>query len=195
MNYYYLVASLPSLSFAAAPHLSFEAFGCLCREHLSAADRRGLEEIERGPDYAGRHPFVRAWQAMDIQLRNALARHRAARRRLDAEPFYRVETGCSAAVERIAAEAFTKNDPLQRERLIDRFRWDEADELAGFNMFAGRAVLAYAVKLGIAERWSGMKEDVGARVAHGIVSGESKRSSVTSDRESGGNQRSVKSDW
>jgi len=169
MNYYYLVAGLPALSFEGSSPLSFAAFSECCRERLSQADWRGLTELGRGPDHRARHPFVRAWNDLEIQLRNALVRHRAARRHLDAEPYCRPHRGHEATVDKTASEAFSKPDPLQRERALDHFRWAAAEKLAGLNMFSGRAVLAYAVRLKIAERWSTMNEDEGAAGVREIV--------------------------
>jgi len=169
MNYYYLAASLPALSFEGPAPLSYASFRDLCSELLSRRDLRGLSDLGKGPDAPSRHPFVREWNDCEIQLRNALVHHRAARRHLEAEPYYRPQLGYEPSIEKMASEAFSKPDPLQRERALDRFRWALVEKLAGLNMFASRAVLAYAVKLRIAERWSTMEENEGAARARDIV--------------------------
>lgn len=169
MNYYYLAASLPALSWDSPPDLSIEAFKNLCRAHLADADWHGLADLDEGLETSSTHPFVREWRNAEIQLRNALVRQRAARHRRDPAPLCRPHSGYDPGVERIVAEAYAKPDPLQRERTLDRFRWQKADELAGLNGFAPRALLAYAVKLKLAERWTTMEDEDGLAIANAIV--------------------------
>jgi hypothetical protein len=40
---------------------------------------------------------------------------------------------------------------------LDHLRWQVLDELAGFNPFAAAAVLAYAVRLRLVERWNRLR--------------------------------------
>ncbi len=160
-SYYFLVASLPSLSLEEPPALTSAGLHALCNSHLNARDMAGLEELRDDSNQAPRHPFTRAWRQIDTQLRNATARARAAARGIDAERYLRPVDSFDAGAETTAAEAYATPSPLDRERVMDRFRWERLGDLAGLDPFSGSAVLAYAGKLAISERWAGMNEDTG----------------------------------
>jgi hypothetical protein len=169
-EYYYLAASLPALVLGETPPLSSARFDDLCREHLAADDREAVEALRdpaRGPCP---HPFVAAWREADTRLRNAVARARATRRRRDPAAYLREQAGVDLFVEKAVADALARPDPLDREMALDRLRWRLADELAGYSPFSSRAVLAYAVKLNLAERWAGLSEDRAQARADAIVS-------------------------
>jgi len=168
MNYYFFAASLPVLALDAPTPFPFDVFKALCAEHLRGRDLKGLEELEEGVR-APRHPFVRAWHDIEGQLRNALAEERASRLQKDAQPYLRPREGFDPAVGRAAAEAFGKTNPLQREQMLDRFRWRQLEALAGFNPFSGSALLAYGVRLKLAERWNRMSEEQGSAKADALV--------------------------
>jgi hypothetical protein len=173
MNYYYLAASLPAVAMGAVPPMDLEAFRNLCSEHLSPRDARALSDLlERDDGPESSHPFVRSWRNRDTRLRNALARLRGQRLQKDAAAFIREAEGFDAQTVSVASEAFAKSDPLQRERAIDAFRWQLIEELAGYNPFAGRAILAYALKLRLAERWAALKEQEGQATAKTIIEQE-----------------------
>ncbi|MFC1453211.1 DUF2764 family protein, partial [Verrucomicrobiota bacterium] len=151
------------------PLISSEAFIALCGEHLTQRDRDAAVALVRGEGSGSNHPFVRAWTDSETRLRNAVARTRAARSGADAEPFLREECGFEADVEPTVAEAFAADTPLERERRLDRFRWQRVEELQGYDPFSTNAVLAYAVKLALAERWAKMDEDEGNRRAEAVI--------------------------
>jgi hypothetical protein len=172
MNYYFLAASLPGLTLEAPPPFSYDQFVALCDGHLRPADRHALTEIEGDASGASRHAVVRDWHRRDVRLRNAIARARAARSQRDATPFLREEQGVDMRVERTVSDAFSKPTPLERERVLDRFRWEQAEELAGLEPFSGRALIAYALKLKLAARWASLDEQRGATRADEIINTE-----------------------
>jgi hypothetical protein len=164
MSCYYLIASLPSLKLTQPPPMTPEAFKALFISQLNERDGKALERLCNGPDYgdgrtAAAHPFVAAWQSREIQLRNAVARSRAERRKTDAAGSLRPHTGFDTFIEDAVEDAFDLPDPLTREQALDRLRWKILDELAGFDPFATPVVLAYVVKLRIAQRWSALNTD------------------------------------
>lgn len=161
MNYYYLIASLPTLSLESAPPMSLDRFRTLCSEHLGDDDLAALDELIGRRAIPTGHPFVADWNDKEVLLRNTLAGVRAARQKRDAAPYLHEVAGSDTAVEKAAHDAFTRGNPLERELALDRFRWHTIDELTGFDPFSPRAVLAYALKLRLAERWAGMSREKG----------------------------------
>lgn len=164
MSCYYLIASLPRLTLDGKPPLSPEDFKSRCRAQLRGRDATAAERLCNGPDFgdpggSADHPFTAAWQARETQLRNAVARARAARRKTDAAGSIRDHAGFDVYIEDAVESAFDLPTPLDREKALDRLRWTILDELAGVAPFAPSVVLAYAVKLRLAGRWAALDEE------------------------------------
>lgn len=172
MNYFYFSASLPNLHLETPPPLSPAQFRQACARHLTVRDRQALDELDQDLDMPSSNTFVAAWKNAEIRLRNAIARLRAARRHRDPTPYLHAPTGPDPAVERAAAEALSKAGPLERELALDRIRWRTIDDLAGTDVFAPRALLAYALKLALASRWAAMNPTVGTERADRIITQE-----------------------
>jgi hypothetical protein len=162
MSYYYLVSSLPSLTLNDRPEIALDAFRALCAGHLSPRDAGALESLlDVDSEDTPPHPFTQLWIARETQLRNAAARLRAAKRQEDAGTFLRDHTGFDTGLEYGVEEAFSLPDPMARERALDQIRWRILDELSGHDPFGPNVVLAYAVKLQLAERWGSMNQEQG----------------------------------
>ena len=74
------------------------------------------------------------------------------------------------AMEKMAGEALSRHTPLDRERALDTLRWQRLEELAGYDPFSARPVLAYALKLQLVERWAELEEDAGMARLEEVVS-------------------------
>ena len=147
--YEYFLSSLPTLAFGAPPPFSSGELRQAAEGNLSANDLAALDALI--DDSPSGHPFVAAWRDRETQLRNAVARARAARAGADAAPWLRPHGGWSAAIESGVSAAFQEADPLARHRALARLRWDAAGDLVGADAFSAAAVLAYAVRLSILE--------------------------------------------
>ena len=169
MKYYYLAASLPSLALGEDPPVSGAQFDELCREHLRPDHLQALEEMRNAFEQAPHHGVIREWAAGETCLRNAVVTHRATRLRRDADPYLREQAGVDLYTEKETNDAFARPNPLDREMALDRIRWRHADELAGYDPFDVRAILAYGIKLRLAERWAAMSDEEGSKKAEEIV--------------------------
>jgi len=169
LAYYYLVASLPSLSLGDPPPMTSEELARMSDGQLSSADLADLLSIVEGRLDDVRHPGFRVHVARETQLRDALARLRAARAGVDGAPFERPFSGFDSEVERVASAAMALPDPLEREQMLDRFRFQMLEGLALPSSFDSIVVLAYAAKLLIVERWHSFDEERGAALLRQIV--------------------------
>jgi hypothetical protein len=167
--YYYLVASLPSVSLEAKPPVSREDFLRSCRGVLSEADFRDMSLVLEGRESEAAHPSVRRWRDRETQLRNAVARIRAVKAGADPTPFQRSHGGFDVSVEQGVAEALGRPNPLEREQALDRLRWRLAEELALEGPFDMPAVFAFVIKLRLAERWHGWDQDKGREAFEALV--------------------------
>lgn len=159
MTYPFFAATLPMLLPDAPPPMAPERFLALAQEYLAAADWAALQAL--ATDAPSEHPFVRAWRRHETQLRNAVARHRASRLGVDPAPWVHPHEGYDVTLERGVAAAFQENDPLRRERMLDAIRWRQAGDLAGFDAFAGPALLAYFLRLRLASQAAGRDAEKG----------------------------------
>lgn len=162
MSLYYLLASLPTLTFDATPSLSAAAFLEACRAQLGEADAEAADALFHGAPSS--HPFAAAWRDKEAILRNAVARERARAAGLDATRWLRPTDGCDTQIESLVEDAFQEGDPLKKEKALDQARWTAAEELQGPDPLSVKVALAYAVKLAILARWSARRADRGHKV-------------------------------
>lgn len=170
MNYYYLAASLPALSISVKPSITMEEFRSAAMDNLSPSDIRALKELDSIWEIEPSDPFVVKWKEKEASLRNSLTRIRANSLQRDPAPYIREPDNYDAESERCAEEAAARNNPLEKEQLIDHCRWNALDDMAGLNEFSTSAILAYAVKLQIAQRWGQMDKESGLDAANGVIS-------------------------
>ncbi len=159
--YYYLVASLPTLVFGDPPPFPPDTYLGRCAEFLKPDDVRELALVLTDRASEGVTEFSRRWFGSDTQLRNAVARQRAARWNVESGPHLKSHPGFSTYVEKTATDAFAKPTPLEREMELDRFRWELLDELSRAEPFGLPAVMAYGLKLRIVGRWAALTEEAG----------------------------------
>ncbi len=169
MAYYYLIASLPRLSLGEAPPISSAELARMSDGQLSPADLTDVVHIVQGRPEEVVHSGFRSYVARETQLRNALARLRAARTGADAAAFERPFAGFDRDVERVAADAMALADPLERELMLDRVRFRMLEGLALPSSFDGVVILAYAAKLLLVERWHSFDEVRGEALLRRIV--------------------------
>ncbi|MGE4488774.1 MAG: hypothetical protein AB7E95_04420 [Kiritimatiellales bacterium] len=158
-KYWYLVASLPMLHLGEKPPMDAAAFRAACAGHLSddetAAVNAALENREPPAGAAV------DWWNSEVQLRDASIRIRAKNRGTDPGRFLRPYTGFSASIEKAVTDAFTRQNPLEQQMELDRARWMLSDEMALNDPFGFPGVLAFAVKVRLAERWAGLGDEAG----------------------------------
>jgi len=168
VTYTYLAASLPTLVFGVPPPYGVAEFRARCEGVLSRADLAFLDALIAGVPAPGCR-FVAEWQARETQLRNGVVRARAAHLGLEARPYQHDHAGWDMSVAKAVSDAFSKPNPLERELELDRCRWRTAEDLSRFTPFGVEAVLSFAVRLGIAERWAGLAEDAGIQRVEDFV--------------------------
>ena len=182
-SYYYLITSLPTLFLDEESPITSAEFLAMCDRWLGAEDARDMHILMAGhPACAKASSFVPTvgevgasadrpemakaacicqWQQRETEIRNTLVRLRAAKAHVDAAPFLRPCPGLDLYTERAVAEAMNRPQPLEREIGLDRLRWSLLDDLARFDPFGLPAVVAYAVKLRLVERWSSLTVEQG----------------------------------
>ena len=190
-GYTYLVASLPTLRPGEAGGLTAEQFRFRCQGVLDAADLKELDAVLSGRPWEGASRFCKEWADAGVQLRNSVAKGRGAKLGVDAKPYLRSHGGYRVWLDRAVSEALAKANPLECEVALDEARWQVADDLAQADAWGLGAVLAFAAKLKLAERWEGMKEETGRGKLDELVEeleADAAASGATDFKEEGGKQ-------
>ena len=168
--YQYLVSSLPALSLEAPPPFAPAEFRFKCQGVLSKADMAELDLLLAGKSAAGRTAFSKAWAGGDAQIRNTAAKARGAKLGVEAKPFLKSHPGYAVWLDKEVTDALAKASPLAREMGLDLARWKFVEDLARADASGLPAVLAFAVKLMLATRWSAMNEEAGRERLEQLVS-------------------------
>jgi len=168
MSYTYFAATLPTLQFDAEPTMTEEDFRERCREYLTPADFAALCALLENGETA--NPYVARWRNNETQLRNAVARHRAARLgdASAAEQWQRPHSGFDVSIANAVDAAFQEADPMRRDSAIERIRWNIASELAGFDPFSAATIFTYAIHLAILIRSKAADTEKGIARLHGM---------------------------
>lgn len=169
MSYYYVVASLPLMFFGDPPPVRSAQWRRQLQGVLPEKDLVFVDALLQGR-HTGGCRFTEQWREKETRLRNAVARARAARLGVEVQPFLQPQHGHDREIEDAVINAFTKENPLERERELDRCRWHIAEQLAWGELFRLETVLAFAIKLRIAERWADLRQEAGQQFVEEFVS-------------------------
>lgn len=182
-NYTYIVSSIPALSRefkpgegSCAPVLEW------IRAQLSGDDIRKMDIVTDGfvPDrltedfyrkaLASGNRFIRTFFAADLALRNAKAEYlnsslgrKGGTDTIDLDAGYEDTEGKLAGI-------FAIEGLLERERAIDGFLWDTAENCIVLEGFTLNRVLAIVAELCIVERWLALDREAGQRLLNELVS-------------------------
>jgi hypothetical protein len=103
--------------------------------------------------------FLKAWVQFEVGLRNALARVRARRLKLD-PLLYLVAPELEdpdIIFENILADWSETSSPLEGVKVLDRARWNWLTEHEQWYSFGGDEIAAYTAKLMILHRWRSIR--------------------------------------
>ena len=171
MNYYDIMASMPNLSMRSPPPMSPEAFVRSCEGRMPSGDACEFAEFTSGHYAQCSTSFARRWATFEQTLIQKLAGYRAKQWKLEADAYaFLPDAGSDETyIDHVIAEAYAKSNPRERERVLDRARWQELDNLIIQTPFGLAAVLATYVKLQIMSRWYGLHRDKGKQRLQAVM--------------------------
>ena len=162
MNYYYFISTLPMLDFM---HPAFDggvrAFDEMCRDSLDAGDADKLARVtlENPPAVTPASDVQRKFLIWDTNLRNAVAN--VAMPDGKAAKYLHKEDDYFSEIESVVQNAAAKEDPLERDRVIDLARFDKIEELSALSGFGFEYLAAYRMKLLIIEKYASLSVEQG----------------------------------
>lgn len=158
-QYYFLVASLPFLSYENPDAVPPEVFLKTAAEHLTGTDYEILESAQLEPaDGPGTDlPTLVQWNRFERGLRNELVRVRAAGLGVDPEQYVRPDMAGrqwtdESGVATVAREAVGEESPLSGEDVLGRARWARLDDLETGHFFDIDRLVIYSLKLQLLAR-------------------------------------------
>lgn len=159
-QYYFLVASLPVLSYEEKDASEPSAFIELLQDHLAPADLATVSaasiDAPLDPVTTGQ-PTLDRWRSFERGVRNALVRLRAPGRSTEATTHLRLDAAGDDHADAVeigdaARESFGQESPLSGEDQLSRARWAHLDELEVGHFFDLDRVIIYYLKLQILAR-------------------------------------------
>jgi len=184
MAYYSLVASLPYLRIGDESSFSTEEYIGNCAQWVTGHEANILRKVLlQDPDVAP-CPLCKAWNNIETQLRNAVARLRGQKLGVDFKECLQPHDGFSGEIEALVTDAYTRTDPVELEQELDRARWKLAENLIGQDPFGFSKVLAYGIQLKIVERWNRMDVHTGKEKLEAVITANTEKEdqSDTSDQ-------------
>lgn len=187
-NYHYIIAGLPELLLKGEnKNFSYRPIRNAIYDLCSDVDKRSIEWLEFGNDNSNlnihfyraaiqnKNPFISEYYKMDLQIRNRKVEYvKKNGQGISVSQAYTItpagldlsmEEGDSAQLERI----FQTADILEKEQMLDKYRWEKIDSFTTFNYFDINKILAFLAKAMLIERWNGLDKEKGAELFAKLV--------------------------
>ncbi len=156
-DYYpYLISSLPSLYFGMKTPFSFEEFTAKCESVISSKDIgiiRGVFMPASAESPAGRNIILDKWRMFETDIKNELVKIRAHRKHIDPGKYLRGDRYVFPEITHMLVSISRNPSIIDSEKLLDQIRWNFLDELALGRYFDLGALIVYALKLLLLEKW------------------------------------------
>ncbi len=167
---YYLVSQLPSVENLDASRLPITEnyYRDLCGRFLDAKSQKIVQNLSLEPpkdDKKTGSAFLDKWNDRERCLRFALAQVRALKMKKEAEM---LPPGCTADIIQTARTAVGMDSPLAAEEFLNQYRMDTLNSLAPLDSFSVDAVIAYGLKLMLAQRMKKFDVAAGKEAYHKI---------------------------
>ena len=169
MNYYYLIASLPYITFDSELPFSVNEFELQCEGIVTDEQLESLKGLSLLPreEYATETEDI--WNQFEICLRNWIVHSRAHRTKTPPEKFIHESREFFVDMEKLVDDAFDESNPLKMAHTLDRLRWKELDRLETGHDFDYEKLVIYKLRLLILENWASLDKEEGAKAVHKVV--------------------------
>lgn len=153
-SYYYLISSLPDLKTDGDMPLSYEEFLDMCQPNVSEAKYEFLKNLSLSSTEG---PLVEKWA---VFYRNLMKELNAQRSAALGKTYHR-EYEKDYLTTQAATAAMTAKNPLEAEKILLAFEFENLDSLVGLHSFDDIYLFGYAIKLKLLERQSCFSQEKG----------------------------------
>lgn len=143
--YYYLVSSLPELRSDGEMPLSYQEFLDLCESSVSVDKYKLLKDLTLSSSDG---PLVKEWN----RVYGALTKELNYQRSMKMGKSYPNPDNKDFMTTQVVSSALAAKDPLEAEKIMLDYEFQQLDELVGLHMFDDYVLFGYAVKLKLLER-------------------------------------------
>ncbi|MBD3263995.1 MAG: DUF2764 family protein [Candidatus Omnitrophica bacterium] len=152
-KYYYLISQLPFLKFSEETYMDQKAFLREAEKWLSDKDLGKLKEADTDNlETEGRTYLLKKYKNFELNLRKEIATYRESRMK---NKEYRPKG--------ILTRSLLEGNPLEVERKLFLYRWQQIEELSEGFVFNLEAVIAYFLKLQILKKVLSFDKERGTR--------------------------------
>ena len=153
-SYYYLISSLPELRSDGEMPITYDEFLSYCETTVEASVYEELKALSLASD---KGPLVRKW----AEFYGALTKEINYQRSLRLGKPYQAPQDKDPLTANAAAAALAAKNPLEAEKILLDYEFENLDSLVGMHMFDKYVLFGYAIKLKLLERQSCFEHEKG----------------------------------
>ncbi len=184
-NYHYIIAGLPELVLNADnKSFSYDAVRESVYFSSSEKDRRLIEWFDFGTNEENltshfyraaskcKNRFIQQYFALDLEIRNRKVDYVAQKMERDGSS-YKVQANCNLDLNEEQLKnlqgIFENKNILEKEQLLDKFKWDYINSLNEYGTFNMDVILAFLAKGKLIDRWNKLDRKAGEEMFRKLV--------------------------
>lgn len=186
-NYHYIIVGLPELVLNADNKgFSYDYIKEAIYNSCSPKDKRFIEWFEFGCNEENLNPhfyraalncknrFIRIYFALDLEIRNRKVDFVAGKLRKESAPYKMTVNGnispnLNEEQSKRLSEIFATKNILEKEQMLDRFKWEYINGLNPYGVFNMDVILAFLAKGKLIDRWNKLDSKTGEEMFHKLV--------------------------
>jgi hypothetical protein len=153
-SYYYLIASLPELKTDGDMPITYSEFLSCCQSNVSDSKYQLLKDLSLSSTEG---PLVKEWSNFYGMLTKELNYQRS----MNLGKSYSSAFDKDGQIAQVVGSALSAKNPLEAERLLLEYEFENLDSLVGLHMFDDYVLFGYALKLKLLERQSSFEQEKG----------------------------------
>ncbi|MBQ6903346.1 MAG: hypothetical protein IJQ26_02395 [Lachnospiraceae bacterium] len=167
-SYYYLISSLPELRADGDMPLTYEEFLHCCQANVSEENYERLKNLSLDSTEG---PLVAEWAKFYGMLKKEINYQRS----LNLGKSYSSAYDKDGFIAQVAQSAMSAKNPLEAERLLLEYEFENLDSLVGLHMFDDYVLFGYAIKLKLLERLNSFEQEKGKAEFQTLLGGVQER--------------------
>ncbi|MBE6027147.1 MAG: hypothetical protein E7227_00910 [Clostridiales bacterium] len=167
-SYYYLIASLPELRADGDMPLTYDEFLSCCQSNVSEEKYQMLKDLTLDSTEG---PLVDEWSRFYGMLMKELNYQRS----MNLGKSYSSAYDKDGLIAQAASAALTAKNPLEAEKVLLEYEFENLDSLVGLHMFDDYVLFGYAIKLKLLERLNCFEQTKGKAEFQSLFDGIQQR--------------------
>ena len=167
-SYYYLIASLPELRADGDMPITYDEFLSCCQSNVSEEKYQMLKDLTLDSTEG---PLVDEWSRFYGMLMKELNYQRS----MNLGKSYSSAYDKDGLIAQAASAALTARNPLEAEKVLLEYEFENLDSLVGLHMFDDYVLFGYAIKLKLLERLNCFEQTKGKAEFQSLFDGIQQR--------------------